>query len=77
LNQEDIPYIPVGEETNRLAVVNIDWDRVKALDLLVLSNSFLPTNGVAKSVTIYFSDFGLEQIEKVRAVLEWRQRASV
>lgn len=45
--------------------MNVDWDRIKAVDILVACNSFLPPNGHIKSVVIYYSDFGLEMIEKV------------
>ncbi|EKX54801.1 hypothetical protein GUITHDRAFT_99451 [Guillardia theta CCMP2712] len=64
------PVLPVtetiqaGEETRRLAVVNLDWKRVKAVDLLVLLRSFAPSNGEVTSVKIYPSEFGKERMEK-------------
>jgi hypothetical protein len=40
------------ETTNRLAVCNMDWDRIRATDLMVLFNSFLPPGGILHSVTV-------------------------
>ncbi|XP_014285500.1 ESF1 homolog [Halyomorpha halys] len=55
-----------AEETNeitpRLAVCNMDWDRVTANDLMVLFHSFLPPDGVIESITIYPSEFGLARM---------------
>lgn len=71
--QEDIEH-PWGEmdvstktteaATRRLAVCNLDWDRVTATDLFVLFNSFKPRDGVIESVKIYPSQYGLEQMGK-------------
>ncbi|XP_067845565.1 ESF1 homolog [Heptranchias perlo] len=58
--------------TRRLAVCNIDWDKIKAKDLLVLLNSFIPQGGVVFSVKIYPSEFGKEKMkeEQLRGPVE-------
>ncbi|XP_027345677.1 ESF1 homolog [Abrus precatorius] len=60
--QEDIPEIK--KETHRLAVVNMDWRYVKAVDLYVLLSSFVPPNGLIKSVAVYPSEFGLQRMKE-------------
>ncbi|XP_028939566.1 ESF1 homolog, partial [Antrostomus carolinensis] len=56
---------PRGDEiTNRLAVCNMDWDRLKAKDLLALFNSFTPKGGTVFSVKIYPSEFGKERLKE-------------
>ena len=40
------------EATNRLAVCHMDWDRIRASDLMVLFSSFLPQGGLIHSVTV-------------------------
>uniref|UniRef100_A0A8B9I1U4 ESF1 nucleolar pre-rRNA processing protein homolog n=1 Tax=Anser brachyrhynchus TaxID=132585 RepID=A0A8B9I1U4_9AVES len=56
---------PRGDEiTSRLAVCNMDWDRLKAKDLLALFNSFLPKGGTIFHVKIYPSEFGKERLKE-------------
>ncbi|KAK1365254.1 NUC153 domain-containing protein [Heracleum sosnowskyi] len=60
--EENVPEIE--NETRRLAVVNMDWNQVKAVDLYVLLSSFLPKGGEIISVSIYPSEFGLKRMEE-------------
>ncbi|KAJ3411749.1 pre-rRNA-processing protein esf1 [Chytridiales sp. JEL 0842] len=56
--------VPTGPETSRFAAVNLDWDQLKALDLLKVFDGFKPKGGHIKSVAIYKSEFGKERLEK-------------
>lgn len=47
---------------SRLAVLNCDWEHVKAVDLLGILQSFKPSRGVIQRVTVYVSDFGKERM---------------
>ncbi|KAI9106234.1 hypothetical protein DFS34DRAFT_645034 [Phlyctochytrium arcticum] len=59
--EEDVPS---GEETHRLAVVNLDWDHVKSKDLFKVFDGFKPPQGLIKSVRVYPSEFGKERLER-------------
>lgn len=52
------------ESTRRLAICNMDWDRIRAVDLMVLFNSFLPNGGLIYSIKIYPSEFGLQRMKE-------------
>ncbi|TGZ85270.1 hypothetical protein EX30DRAFT_368367 [Ascodesmis nigricans] len=55
--------VPAGEVSRRFAVVNLDWDHVRAVDLMKTFSSFA-SGGKVKSVTIYPSEFGKERMER-------------
>ncbi|KAL5334511.1 hypothetical protein BJX70DRAFT_391353 [Aspergillus crustosus] len=56
--------VPVGEVTDRIAVVNLDWDNIRAEDLMAVFSSFTPAGGRVLKVTVYPSEFGKERMEK-------------
>ncbi|XP_033830621.1 ESF1 homolog [Periophthalmus magnuspinnatus] len=50
--------------SRRLAVCNMDWDRIKAKDLLALLQSFCPKGGAVLSVKIFLSEFGKQRLQQ-------------
>jgi hypothetical protein len=64
--------VPVMDDaTKRLAIVNLDWDHVRAVDLFALLASFVPEGGVLRSVTVFPSDYGTRRmaIEDIKGPL--------
>ncbi|KAI9686222.1 MAG: pre-rRNA-processing protein esf1 [Bathelium mastoideum] len=56
--------VPTGEVSARLAAVNLDWDHIRAVDLMAVASSFAPADGKILKVAIYPSEFGREQLER-------------
>lgn len=56
--------IQQGDETKTIAVVNLDWDNVRAVDLMATFSSFVPTKGRIESVSILPSEYGKMRMEK-------------
>ncbi|ORY16762.1 hypothetical protein BCR34DRAFT_597462 [Clohesyomyces aquaticus] len=56
--------VPTGEVTARLAAVNMDWDNMRASDIMAVANSFIPADGRILSVVIYPSEFGQERMQR-------------
>lgn len=50
--------------SRRIAICNLDWDRLQAVDLMVVLNSFKPETGILLAVSIYLSDFGAERLKE-------------
>lgn len=61
-DEEKVPR--TGTETRRLALVNMDWDHIRAVDILAVINSFLPKGGQIVSVSVLPSEFGLQQMKE-------------
>ncbi|KAB5572161.1 hypothetical protein GE09DRAFT_956024 [Coniochaeta sp. 2T2.1] len=56
--------VQTGEITNRVAVVNMDWDHIKSVDLFALFSSFVPLGGSIRKVSIYPSEFGKNRMQR-------------
>ena len=56
--------VPTGEVTSRIAVVNLDWDNIRATDLMMVFSSFVPQTERILKVSIYPSEFGKERMER-------------
>lgn len=55
---------PEGDPSPRFAVVNLDWDHVKSVDLMATFQSFVPSGGHIENISIYPSEFGKERLQK-------------
>ena len=53
-----------SDPTSSFAVVNMDWDNLRAEDLMATFASFAPKGGKIESVTIYPSEFGKERMQR-------------
>jgi hypothetical protein len=62
--QTEQSAVPMGEVTSRIAVVNLDWDNIRAVDLMAVFSSFLRGAGRIEKVAVYKSEFGRERMER-------------
>ena len=60
--------IPESDETKRLAIVDLDWDKIRAVDILAVLRSFLTNSQGIAGVAVYPSDFGLQKMQEEAAV---------
>ncbi|TVY32731.1 Pre-rRNA-processing protein [Lachnellula subtilissima] len=56
--------VEMGEVSERIAVVNMDWDNVRSGDLMAVFSSFVKPGGRIQKVSIYPSEFGKERMER-------------
>ncbi|CAK7211290.1 pre-rRNA-processing protein esf1 [Sporothrix bragantina] len=64
--REEEAEVPTGEVTNRIAIVNLDWDHVKSRDLMAMFSSFVPKDGRGRieKISVYPSQFGKERMQR-------------
>lgn len=55
-------------ESNRIAIQNCDWDNISAKDIMAILLSFCPTGKRVDSVSVYYSDFGLQRMKEEEEV---------
>lgn len=53
-NNLDKGSLTTETSTYRLALCNLDWDRLGALDIMVLCSSFIPNGNLIKQVSVSF-----------------------
>lgn len=51
-----------ADPTPRLAVVDLEWDRLRAVDVFAVLRSFLPPGGALRRVAVHPSDLGLSRL---------------
>ena len=56
--------VEMGEVSSRIAVVNLDWDNIRSVDLMAVFSSFVRTGGKIHKISIYQSEFGKERMER-------------
>jgi len=66
-NEQENPIEITMESSSHLAVLNLDWVHVRAVDIFVILSSFSPPGSV-KRVRVYPSDFGLERMKEEEAM---------
>jgi len=64
LQPEDQGVEQVEQPTRRLAIVDQDWQHMRAVDLLAVLRSFCGNKGRVERVTVYPSDYGLERMRE-------------
>jgi hypothetical protein len=61
--------VPEQEATKRLALVNCEWQQIRAVDILTILRSFCSASlGKVEKVSVYPSDFGLERMNEENSV---------
>ncbi|RDL39915.1 putative Pre-rRNA-processing protein esf1 [Venustampulla echinocandica] len=62
--QAEQAAVEMGEISSRVAVVNLDWDNIRSIDLMAVFSSFVPVGGKIHKISIYPSEFGKERMER-------------
>ncbi|KAG0646205.1 Pre-rRNA-processing esf1 [Hyphodiscus hymeniophilus] len=62
--QAEAAGVEMGEASSRIAVVNLDWDNIRSVDLMAVFSSFVRPGGKIHKISIYQSEFGKERMER-------------
>eukprot|EP00892_Ulva_mutabilis_P002065 jgi/Ulvmu1/1185/UM108_0013.1 len=58
----DTTLVAVDSATRRLAAVDLEWSRMRAVDVFAVLQSFVGKQGEVKEVTVYVSDYGKQEM---------------
>jgi hypothetical protein len=67
IEEAELEDVPLGDSTEKIAIMNCNWDHVTASDIFVMLQSFLDTNAPGrkvKKVCVHKSDFGAVRMER-------------
>ncbi|TEY80912.1 hypothetical protein BOTCAL_0036g00400 [Botryotinia calthae] len=62
--QAEQQAVEMGEISSRIAVVNLDWDNIRSVDLMAVFQSFVKPGGKIHKISIYQSEYGKERMER-------------
>ncbi|APA13165.1 hypothetical protein sscle_10g079350 [Sclerotinia sclerotiorum 1980 UF-70] len=62
--QAEQQAVEMGEVSSRIAVVNLDWDNIRSVDLMAVFQSFVKPGGKIHKISIYQSEYGKERMER-------------
>ncbi|KAF7886383.1 hypothetical protein EAF00_010486 [Botryotinia globosa] len=62
--QAEQQAVEMGEVSSRIAVVNLDWDNIRSVDLMAVFQSFVNPGGKIHKISIYQSEYGKERMER-------------
>ncbi|TGO89620.1 hypothetical protein BPOR_0100g00020 [Botrytis porri] len=62
--QAEQQSVEMGEVSSRIAVVNLDWDNIRSVDLMAVFQSFVNPGGKIHKISIYQSEYGKERMER-------------
>ncbi|ESZ90814.1 putative Pre-rRNA-processing protein esf1 [Sclerotinia borealis F-4128] len=62
--QAEQQAVEMGEVSARIAVVNLDWDNIRSVDLMAVFQSFVNIGGKIHKISVYQSEYGKERMER-------------
>ncbi len=60
--EDESEALMIESSSKRLALMNYDWSKIHAGDLMITFSSFLPEGGILKKVSVYPSEFGIKKL---------------
>ena len=64
---DDATLSTIDDATARLAAVDLDWSRMRAVDVFAVLQSFVAGRGALRRVAVYVSDYGQAEMAREKA----------